>query len=79
MHNSINSISSSIFIPWNPDHSAIPGNDLADKAVKEATTIATDTIHPVSFTSSLQVINETIRNALPWHERVALICQHRKA
>ena len=79
IHNSINSISSSIFILWIRDHSAIPGNDLADKAAKEATTIATDTTHPVSFSSSLQVINETIRNALPSHERAALIYQHRKA
>ena len=41
IHNSINSISSSIFIQWIPGHSAIPDNDLADKGAKEATTITT--------------------------------------
>ena len=74
----INSISSSIFIQWIPGHSTIPVNDLAKK-VKVAGTIVTDTIHSVSFSSSVQVINETIHDALPSRERVALIYQHRKA
>ena len=47
--NFINSILSSVFIQWIPGHSAIPGNDLADKAAKEATSIATDTILPISL------------------------------
>ena len=33
IHNSINSISSSIFIYWIPGHSAIPVNKIAEKAV----------------------------------------------
>ena len=78
IHNSMNSILSSIFIQWIPGHSAIPRNDLANKAAKEATTIATDTILPVSFSSSIQVISETIRNTLPTHERIALVYQHRR-
>ena len=78
IHNSINSISSSIFIQWIPGHSAIPGNDLADKAAKEATTIATDTILPISLSSSIQAINETIRDAPLIHERVAAVYKHRR-
>ena len=78
IHNSINSISSSIFIKWIPDHSAVPGNDLADIAAKEVTTIAKDTILPISLSSSNQVINESIRDAPPTHKRVASVYQHRR-
>ena len=78
IHNSINSISSSILIQWIPGHSAIPGKDIADKAAKEATTIDTDTILPISLSSSIQVINETIRDAPPIHERVASVYKHRR-
>ena len=46
--NSINSISSSIFIQWIPGNSSIPGNKLANKEAKEATYIDTNTILPVS-------------------------------
>ena len=53
--------------------STTPGNDLAAKAAKEATTIATNTILPDFFSSSIQVVNETIRDDLPTHECVALI------
>ena len=78
IHNSINSISSSVLIQWIPGHSAIPGNDLADKAAKEATTIATNTIFPISLSNSIQAINETIRDAPPINERVAAAYKHRR-
>ena len=78
IHTSINSILYLNFIQWIPGHSAIPENELANKAAREmATTIATDTTLPVSFTSSIQVINQTILDDPPTHERVVLICQHR--
>ena len=79
IHDSIKSISSSISIQWIPGHSANPGNDLADGAAKQATTIATNTILPVSFPSSIQVINDTIRDNPPTHDRVAQIYKHQKA
>ena len=78
IHNSINSISSSILIQWIPGYSAIPSNELAYKAAKEATAIVTNTILPVSFSSSIQVINQTIHDDPPTHERVAQVYQHQK-
>ena len=74
--NSINSISSSVFIQWIPGHSAIPSNNLADEAVKESTVIVTDTDLPVSLPSSIQVINEAIYITLPTHKHVALVHRH---
>ena len=79
IHNSISSTSSSIFIQWITAHSVIPGNDLADKAAKEATTIVTNTILTVSFSSSIQVINGTIHDNPAAHERVALIYDYQRA
>ena len=78
IHNSINSILFSISIQLIPCHSDIPRNELTDKAAKEATAIATNTILPASFSSSIQVIKEMIRNDSRTHERVALIYQHQK-
>ena len=76
IRNSINSISSSIFFQWIPGHSLIPDNGLADKAAKEATTTATNTILPISMSSSIHVINNTIRDAPPTRERVADVYQN---
>ena len=78
IHNSINSILSSIVIQWIPGHSNIPVNNLVDKAAKEATTIATDTILPISLSSSVQVINETICDTPSIHERAASVYKHRR-
>ena len=78
IHSSINSILSSIFVQWIPGHSSIPGNDLADKATREATTIATKTILLISMSSSIQVINDTFCDAPPTHEQVVAVYHLRR-
>ena len=75
VHNSIISISSSIFIQWILVYYAIPGNDIANKAAKKTTSIATNRILPTSLSSSIQVINDTISDTPPTHERVDSIYQ----
>ena len=75
IHNSIISISSSIFIQWILVYYAIPGNDIANKAAKKTTSIATNRILPTSLSSSIQVINDTISDTPPTHERVDSIYQ----
>ena len=73
IRNFISYISSSIFIQWIPGHSSIPSNDLADKAAKQGTHITADAPLPISLSSSIQIINETVRDARPTHERVAAV------
>ena len=74
----VSSISSSIFIQWVQGHSNIPGNHLADRAAKEATTIEPDAIHPTPLSCVFQVINELIRDGPPSHARTSEIYQHHK-
>ena len=71
IHNVINSILPSIFIQGITGYSAIPDNALANKAAKEATFIAPNNIIPVSFTNSLHVTNEMIRDNPPTQKSVA--------
>ena len=40
--------------------------------------MSTDTILPVFLSSSIQFINEAIRDTLATHKRVALVYQHRR-
>lgn len=47
------------------------GNGLADRALKEATTITKNTMSLVSLLSSLQVINEKICDSLLTHNQIA--------
>ena len=79
IHNSINSISFSTFIQWILDCSLVPVNKLNDKAPKKVSTIVTNTIHSLFFSSSIQLINQMIRDDPPTQEQVVQIYEHQKA
>ena len=61
----ISSILSSILIQWLRGHFSTPGNELADGAAKEATTIESDTIHSIPFLCTFQVINDLFYDDAP--------------
>ena len=52
---------------WVPGHSNIPSNDLADRAAKDATTIASHTYHPTSLSWAFRVVNELLHDDPPTH------------
>ena len=64
-HHILECSSSSVFIQWIPGHSSIPGNDLATKQQKKPPSL------PISLSSPIQIINKTVRDAPPTHDRVA--------
>ena len=53
------SVPGTITIQWVPGHSDIPGNELADEAAKDATTIEA-TPHPISYSSVCSYIDQMI-------------------
>ena len=53
--------------------SDIPGNELVNTSITEATTITTNAILPVFLNSSLELINGKICLNPPTHEQVAQI------
>ena len=58
IHETINSLSSFVCIQWIPDHSNIPSNRLVDRAAKEPTTIATNTMFLVFLSSSFRLLKK---------------------
>ena len=75
---SISSISSTVFIQWVPGHSNFPGNDLIDRAAKEAITIKSDTLHPIPISSAFKVINKLFSDDPLSHVWTSKIYQHCK-
>ena len=74
----ISFISSSIFIKWILRQSNIPGNDLADRAAKEATTIQSVSIHPTPLSCAFQVTNKLFCDSPPLYGSTSKIYQHCK-
>ena len=56
----------------------LPSNEFRINLLLRILLLHIFTYFPVSSSSSVQFINETIRDALATHERVALVYQHRR-
>ena len=70
-----NSIQTHIVFHWIPRHSNIPGNDLADRAEKQATELPPSADFPIAFSSALNVIKNDIRDPAIAH-RPSIDNQH---
>ena len=69
-----NSIQTHIVFQWIPRHSNIPGNDLADRAEKQATELPPSADFPIAFSSALNVIKNDIRDPAIAHNQTREFC-----
>ena len=75
----LQSISAKVIIQWIPGHSNIPGNELADAAAKEATTVPPTDALPISLSSAIKVISDIITDPEPTHERTRSVYEKHRA
>ncbi len=66
-------VESAVTIQWIPGHSSIPGNELADQAAKEATTLTDDPHLPIPYTTACSVIKNLVRDEPIQHNRTAIV------
>ena len=72
IHDIVHEIEARVTIQWVPGHSNLPGNELADQAAKEATTIEGDS-PPISYSCACTAIKKVIKDNDTEHARTQAI------
>ena len=69
-------IPAAVIIQWIPGHSNISGNELADRAAKQATELPSTADLPITLSSAVKVVRDSIHNAAITHDRTKEIYSH---
>ena len=65
-----------VTIQWVPAHCNVPGNELADQSAKEIAQLGEPTEAPISYKTSLAIINRKIKDPPPQHPLISVTYKH---
>ena len=76
IHLLLHAVPATIIIQWIPGHSNILGNELADTAAKQATGRPSTADLPITLSSAVKVVRDSIQDAAITHDRTKEIYNH---